>query len=709
MIAALIGAPAALAEEASVPDVTTQSVVTADTSPSKDVVPVETPTVQPPVVEATSTETPVVTAMDVKTPSDPATASLALAPKPTVQSVVQTSNNKKTVKKVFVCKYVGTPGVDERLQTGQNPISVSVNAIQHNQWDGTVPGYFSDAHDRSYVLAYDTGQAKPNVSACPTPVGPPPAVKKQEVGIYFYPLLDSSKAPSWENSGKQTFCQSKDGTDYFTSISCILPPEVCGTGWGYQQDKVKDWAYAGAFKWPTNIQYPVDNIGWPPIYASQHGLLSALTTVPPCAPPPPTATQCTATNSYLVTNLDEQGFNYTPTGTPYADTRANGHYKYVPNALRMYTDNNSGLAKVQAARAVNIPVANYGGTFSLNQTLTTGTIKVGINVRFTDGGQTFTATAEPGVPGYNQLWSNTPGWLPYTANGPNDNNGQGGQYSGDIDDIVASHPNATVTVEALSDGSGVYNDALITSWSTPCNTYTYDYVAPPIVVAPSATITSVCAVDGGSNVSVKLVAGTNDTTFQILVNGDQVKQELVKAGKTFTYETTLAEDSSSGSAAVQVKSGKIDVTDVVTVSTDCLPPVTIVVAPPAPKANVPTCDADGSLPALTDGTGYTAAYNRAFDGPGTYTAVYTADKGSAFSTGATVSYDLTVGAKLTENCATTVTHTTPPKSLPFTGVDIGGSVIAIFALLFSGLMLINPTRRRILALVRRIARRPIAE
>ena len=27
--------------------------------------------------------------------------------------------------KVFVCKYVGKPGVDERLQTGDNPIDVS--------------------------------------------------------------------------------------------------------------------------------------------------------------------------------------------------------------------------------------------------------------------------------------------------------------------------------------------------------------------------------------------------------------------------------------------------------------------------------------------------------------------------------------------------------------------------------------------------------
>ena len=29
--------------------------------------------------------------------------------------------------KVFVCKYVGTPGVNERLQTGGNPIDVSIN------------------------------------------------------------------------------------------------------------------------------------------------------------------------------------------------------------------------------------------------------------------------------------------------------------------------------------------------------------------------------------------------------------------------------------------------------------------------------------------------------------------------------------------------------------------------------------------------------
>src|SRR5512138_2905598 len=31
--------------------------------------------------------------------------------------------------KVVVCKYVGTPGVDERLQTGNNPITPDANSL----------------------------------------------------------------------------------------------------------------------------------------------------------------------------------------------------------------------------------------------------------------------------------------------------------------------------------------------------------------------------------------------------------------------------------------------------------------------------------------------------------------------------------------------------------------------------------------------------
>ncbi len=83
-------------------------------------------------------------------------------------------NNNQESKKVFVCKYVGTPGVSERLQTGNNPISVSTHAIEQNGWDGTVPGWFSDKHGRSYVLSYDnrTGngqEGEPSIDECPAP------------------------------------------------------------------------------------------------------------------------------------------------------------------------------------------------------------------------------------------------------------------------------------------------------------------------------------------------------------------------------------------------------------------------------------------------------------------------------------------------------------------------------------------------------------
>jgi hypothetical protein len=109
------------------------------------------------------------------------------------------------------------------------------------------------------------------------------AVKK-EVGLYLYPLLDATKGAGWENSGKQVFCDSMEGTEWFTTLPCELPKEVCGPAWGVQQDKV-EYKGEGPFTWPASITYPVDNIGWPPIYADKHQLLSTLITVPDCAPP----------------------------------------------------------------------------------------------------------------------------------------------------------------------------------------------------------------------------------------------------------------------------------------------------------------------------------------------------------------------------------------------------------------------------------------
>ncbi len=67
-------------------------------------------------------------------------------------------------KKVYVCKYVGTPNVDERLQTGQNPIEVSINSITPPV---IVGAFFADAHGRSFVLGFVPMVPEPTAADCP--------------------------------------------------------------------------------------------------------------------------------------------------------------------------------------------------------------------------------------------------------------------------------------------------------------------------------------------------------------------------------------------------------------------------------------------------------------------------------------------------------------------------------------------------------------
>ena len=67
--------------------------------------------------------------------------------------------------KVYVCKYVSTPGESELVQTGQNPIEVSVNAIPSYDKDNPlkdeaselIGDAFSDAQGGSIVIAVSAG------------------------------------------------------------------------------------------------------------------------------------------------------------------------------------------------------------------------------------------------------------------------------------------------------------------------------------------------------------------------------------------------------------------------------------------------------------------------------------------------------------------------------------------------------------------------
>ncbi len=129
-----------------------------------------------------------------------------------------------SAEKWFVCKYVGTPGVDETLQTGQNPISVAASAIGE---DPVVAGtFFADSQGRSYVLVADTGQEEPSVDLCPPPgtpgsATPSPSEAEQSVA--------GSEAASGEQSvhaGTGTPAASVNDSAFFGAGSSPLPTIV---------------------------------------------------------------------------------------------------------------------------------------------------------------------------------------------------------------------------------------------------------------------------------------------------------------------------------------------------------------------------------------------------------------------------------------------------------------------------------------------------
>jgi hypothetical protein len=108
--------------------------------------------------------------------------------------------------KVFVCKYVGTPGVDERLQTGQNPISVSVNAIPGGAFVGKE---FADAQGRSLVIAFDTGQPEPE---CPGPTPHNPTTTTQHATTTTAGATTTTQGNTTTTAGGTTTTTAGEGT-----------------------------------------------------------------------------------------------------------------------------------------------------------------------------------------------------------------------------------------------------------------------------------------------------------------------------------------------------------------------------------------------------------------------------------------------------------------------------------------------------------------
>lgn len=142
-----------------------------------------------------------------------------------VAEEVNTSANENT--KVFVCKYVTTPDGIERLQTGDNPISTSINSIPLPP-EEVVPGAeFHDAQGRSLVIAFDTGQEpEPTAEDCPPPNGGTTTTTSTTI-----PTTTSTSSTS-TTSTSTTSTSTTSTTAPTTSTSTTEPPVITPFAFG---------------------------------------------------------------------------------------------------------------------------------------------------------------------------------------------------------------------------------------------------------------------------------------------------------------------------------------------------------------------------------------------------------------------------------------------------------------------------------------------
>jgi LPXTG-motif cell wall-anchored protein len=153
------------------------------------------------------------------------------------------TQNPDDEKKVYVCKFVGTPGEDERLQTGQNPIEVSVNAIEDWDGEGAPPvGYeFADAQGRSVVIGTVPMDPEPTILDC---VGP-------TIGKTAVP--DFTRTYLWEIDKTVV----DDVTDLDPGEKGVFDYTVTVTPDGYLDS---DFMLSGAITLNNPFEVPIDGV-----------------------------------------------------------------------------------------------------------------------------------------------------------------------------------------------------------------------------------------------------------------------------------------------------------------------------------------------------------------------------------------------------------------------------------------------------------------
>lgn len=131
------------------------------------------------------------------------------------------SANEHTVW-VYVCKYVGTPGEDERLQTGQNPILVEAHSLESPPVIGAP---FQDEQGRSVVIGYGEpggGQEGEPEPVCPPELPPPPTETTPP------PTTETTPPPT--TTSTTTTTTTTETTPPTTETTTTTPPTGAGGG-----------------------------------------------------------------------------------------------------------------------------------------------------------------------------------------------------------------------------------------------------------------------------------------------------------------------------------------------------------------------------------------------------------------------------------------------------------------------------------------------
>ncbi len=178
-------------------------------------------------------------------------------------------------KKVYVCKYVGTPGVNEQLQTGDNPISVSTSSLKGFNGLGS---YFNDKHEKSVAIAWDNGdKIEPAISMCDSAdsgdneVTPLPSGIKDVCGpnndtvpstdTATYTVEDDS---DWSNNSRTVTYETTGSLVFSESDGWTVSADGKTATYTYQ-----DWNTACAVN-PCSANYFTDYKMWEITWGTQH-------------------------------------------------------------------------------------------------------------------------------------------------------------------------------------------------------------------------------------------------------------------------------------------------------------------------------------------------------------------------------------------------------------------------------------------------------